>query len=224
MFKRLFDITMSLLALLVLAPIMVIAAIGIKLTSPGPVIYKAQRVGRGNRRFVMFKFRTMHTNQSLKSSITAHGDPRIFPLGSLLRKLKIDELPQLFNIILGDMSIVGPRPEAAEIVDRDFKSWMMETLDIAPGLASPGSIFGYTHGEQMIGTEDPEGDYRDRLLPIKMALELIYVRHSGFFYDLKIILRTLIAIFNIAMGNQKIAFPPEYPAAMAIVQQQNSEL
>ena len=217
MLKRIFDISMSVLALIVLAPLMLLAAIGIKLTSPGPVIYKAQRAGRNNSRFVMYKFRTMHVVQNLKSSITAHGDPRIFPFGSLLRKLKIDELPQLFNIVLGHMSIVGPRPEAADIVDRDYQAWMMETLDMAPGLASPGSIFGYTHGEEMIGAEDPEGDYRDKLLPIKLSLELIYVRNAGFFYDLQIIVRTVIAIIQIALGKKDIPHPPEYGQASEMV-------
>lgn len=210
--KRLFDLVAALSALAVLLPLMGVAALAIKLSDPGPVLYRATRAGRHGKPFTMFKFRTMRVHGA-GSVITAAQDDRIFPLGQLLRKLKVDEIPQLFNVLLGQMSIVGPRPEAIDIVRYHYHAAHMETLDVLPGLASPGSIYNYTHGEQVIGQENPERDYLDKLLPIKLGLELVYVRRRSLCYDLAIIVRTLTVILQMAMGRRRFPRPPEYAEA-----------
>ena len=172
---RLFDFITSLITLIVGAPILAAAAIGIRLSSPGPVLYRAQRVGRGASQFVMYKFRTMHIRSG--PVITAMRDSRIFAFGSLLRRLKIDELPQFFNVLRGDMSIVGPRPEDPMIVSKSYSREDHETLSVLPGLLSPGSIYYYTHGEQLVGNgDDPTTTYLEVALPIKLALDRVYVQ------------------------------------------------
>jgi lipopolysaccharide/colanic/teichoic acid biosynthesis glycosyltransferase len=210
--KRLFDLVAASAALLLLLPLMGVVALGIKLSDRGPVLYRAPRMGRDGKPFTMFKFRTMRVHGS-GSVITAAQDSRIFPLGQLLRKLKVDELPQLFNVLLGQMSIVGPRPEAIDIVRDHYRAVHMETLGVRPGLASPGSIYNYTHGEQMIGQDHPERDYLEKLLPVKLGLELVYVRRCSLRYDFAIIARTLAVIARIAMGQRYFPPPPEYDEA-----------
>lgn len=210
MVRRLRDIIFAITALFILSPILIAAAIGIKLFSKGPVLFRAQRVGRNNRVFTMYKFRTMHVvRQNRHSAITAHHDPRVFGFGKLLRQLKIDELPQLFNILKGEMSVVGPRPEDPEIVAKYYSLTHYETLNILPGLASPGSIYNYTHGEKLLSQCDPEKDYVEQLLPIKLGLDLVYVREFSTLYDIQIIFRTLIAITKIALGQCDFPPPPE---------------
>jgi lipopolysaccharide/colanic/teichoic acid biosynthesis glycosyltransferase len=214
MTRRLIDLVLSSVALIFLSPLFVLAAAGIRLSSRGPILYRAKRVGIGGRIFTMYKFRTMHLNRRAASScITAHNDPRVFAFGSWLRRLKIDELPQLLNILLGEMSIVGPRPEDPKIVDQYYTSDQLETLRILPGLASPGSIYNYTHGEQELNGEDPEGRYVERLLPIKLALDMIYVREASVLYGLRVILRTSWVIFAIALGKRHFPDPPEMSKA-----------
>jgi len=212
MVKRLFDLVAASSALAVLWPLMCVAALGIKLSDPGPALYRAPRAGLHGQPFTMFKFRTMRSHGN-GSVITAAQDRRVFPFGQLLRKLKVDELPQLFNVLLGQMAVVGPRPEAIDIVRHHYHPAHMETLDVLPGLASPGSIYNYTHGEKLIGEQDPERDYLEKLLPIKLGLELVYVRRRSVRYDIAIIVRTLRAILQIAMGQRYFPPPPEYDEA-----------
>src|SRR5580765_2430484 len=168
--KRLLDIVVTACALTAAAPLLLVAAVGIRLTSPGPVLYRAQRIGRdrrrpyanlclgayqperrragyGGREFTMYKFRTMHVSADPGSSITARNDSRVFPFGAWLRATKIDELPQLINIIRGDMTLVGPRPEAPDIVRNHYTPDDLSTLQTLPGLTSPGSLYYYTHCE-----------------------------------------------------------------------------
>ena len=216
--KRFFDIVLSGVAVVLLSPLMCIAAAGIKLTSPGTVLYRAIRAGYKGRPYTMFKFRTMHMHRSSTGSkITGARDSRIFRFGRILRALKIDELPQLFNVIAGDMSIVGPRPEDAAIVERHYTSWMMETLEVRPGMASPGSLYGsmldYTREKRGIVAEDPEKDYIDNILPMKLAVELVYVRNATLWYDLKVILRTIGLILLVLSGKREFGeFPEEQEA------------
>jgi len=208
--KRLFDVVASMAALLVLSPVFLLAAIAIRLSGRGPILYRAQRCGRGGEPFTMHKFRTMVVEQGPKASaITASADGRVFPVGRLLRKLKIDELPQLYDVLRGKMSIVGPRPEDLSIVRDHYAPEHMETLTVRPGLASPGSIYNYTHGERLVGREHPELDYLQNLLPVKLALETVYVREASFAYDLRVILRTLLVIGQIAAGRRLFPDPPE---------------
>jgi lipopolysaccharide/colanic/teichoic acid biosynthesis glycosyltransferase len=215
MAARLFDFTASLIALIVCVPILAAAAIGIWLSSPGPVFYRARRVGRGAAHFVMYKFRTMHVSSG--PVITAKQDARIFAFGSLLRRLKIDELPQLVNILRGDMSIVGPRPEDPMIVFEAYSKGDLETLSVLPGLLSPGSIYYYTHGEQLLGNgEDPTTTYLKTVLPIKLALDRVYVQRRGMLYNVRLITRTVWVIMLKICGTRHFSDPPEMAAARSM--------
>jgi lipopolysaccharide/colanic/teichoic acid biosynthesis glycosyltransferase len=210
MAKRLFDVVFSLCALLALSPVLLLAAIGIRLSSRGPILYRARRAGKNGEPFVMHKFRTMHAGQAADAAaITSRNDRRVFAFGRILRRLKVDELPELYDVARGKMSLVGPRPEDLAIVRNHYAIEHMETLKVRPGLASPGSIYNYTHGEQSISAEHPEEDYLTRLLPMKLALETVYVREASLAYDMRIVLRTLWVILLTALGKRNFRDPPE---------------
>src|SRR5947208_4798289 len=213
MVKRPSDVALGLLGLALAAPLLAVAAIGIRLSSPGPVLYRARRVGRHGAGFTMYKLRTMHPREGAGSAITGRNDPRVFPFGAWLRRAKIDELPQLFNVLRGDMSLVGPRPEDARIVAEHFTPLHFETLVVRPGLASPGSIYNYTHGERLLTGADPERDYVEQLLPFKLALEVVYVRRASLRYDVAIIGRALATIAAVLFGRRRFPDPPEAPEA-----------
>jgi lipopolysaccharide/colanic/teichoic acid biosynthesis glycosyltransferase len=210
MLKRLFDIIVSAAGLVLLSPFFLLVAVGIRLASPGPILYRSVRVGRNGEPFTMHKFRTMHVSRGpADSPITAPNDARVFTLGSLLRRLKIDELPQLYDVLRGKMSLVGPRPEDPRIVRDHYTPADRETLRVLPGLTSPGSIYDYTHGDRILAQGDPDQVYLERLLPVKLALETVYVREATFCYDLAIVLRTIAVLFLIAAGKRHFADPPE---------------
>jgi len=217
MTKRLFDLMAALLALCLLWPLLLLAAVGILLLNPGPILYRAQRVGRHGKLFTMLKLRTMVCRTQEGSSITAPGDARVFPFGQLLRASKIDELPQLVNILRGEMSFVGPRPEAVGIVDRYYTAAQRETLTVAPGFTSPGVLYAVTHGEAHIGEQDPEGDYATKLLPTKMALDRIYVQRVSLWYDIHLLLRTVGVLLGRSVGRRHFADPPELAEALALL-------
>jgi lipopolysaccharide/colanic/teichoic acid biosynthesis glycosyltransferase len=200
MAKRLFDIVLSGIALILSAPLWLVAAIGIALSSPGPIFYHATRIGRGGKPFRMAKFRTMTVGTTGQSEITAPRDSRVFPLGRVIRLLKIDELPQLLNILRGEMSIVGPRPESDVIVAAHYTGWMRETLGVAPGLTSVGALFGYSYGDELIDPLRPEESYVERMLPAKLALERAYLERANFVGDIAYILRTAAAILIVPFG------------------------
>jgi lipopolysaccharide/colanic/teichoic acid biosynthesis glycosyltransferase len=210
MAKRLLDVALAALALLVTAPLVALAAVGIRLSSPGPVLYRAERVGRDRRPFIMFKLRTMHLRRRADSSrITGADDPRVFPFGAWLRAVKLDELPQLWNVLRGEMSLVGPRPEDPAIVTGRYTALGLETLAVRPGLASPGSIYSSTHGAALLAGTDPEAAYAARLLPLKLALDVVYVRRASLWYDARIVARTLWVIVSTLLGRRRFADPPE---------------
>ncbi|MEM7287724.1 MAG: sugar transferase [Actinomycetota bacterium] len=212
--KRALDVTAAGVALVLAAPLLALAAIGIKLSSRGPVLHRAVRAGRDGEPFEILKLRTMRLGDVGDSRITVGGrDPRVFAVGVWLRKLKVDELPQLVNILRGDMAVVGPRPEAVDIVRDHYATEHMRTLDVAPGLASPGSLWNYTHGEALIGPDDPEGDYLRSLLPVKLALELVYVDRASLRYDLELVFRTLRVILQTLSGRSAWPDPPELAAS-----------
>lgn len=213
--KRAFDVLLSASALLVLSPVLATVAVAVPLVSPGPAIYRARRVGLGGREFTMYKFRTMHVGRG-GAPITAGDDPRIFPLGRVLRKLKIDELPQLFNVLKGDMSIVGPRPEDPGIVAQHYSPAHMETLAVRPGLTSPGSVYYYAAWEDSLKHGDAVNAYVDQLLPVKLALDLVYVREQSLTYDLSLILRTAAVILARAAGRRSFAEPSEMRRAREV--------
>ncbi len=208
--KEACDRVLAALALLLLSPLFLVAAIGILLSSPGPVFYRAKRMGMGAKPITIYKFRTMRVGADKQGAITAAKDNRVFPWGEFLRKSKIDELPQLINILKGEMSIVGPRPEDVDIVRKYYTKEEMLTLKVLPGLACPGSIFNYTHGNLYLDTEDADEAYTGKLLHIKLALDLYYLKHWSLLYDIRIIFRTLDAILSTTFS-KKAEEMPEYP-------------
>lgn len=210
--KRAADIVVASILLVLSSPVLLTAAIGIRLSSPGPILYRAQRVGRGGATFEMLKFRSMHVHAA-GSVITAHGDSRIFALGSFLRRYKIDELPQFYNVLKGDLSLVGPRPEDPKIVRDHYTFWMMETLNVRPGITSPGAIYYYVLGEKLVDPADPEGSYVRLLLPAKMAVERAYIARATFVSDLKVMLMTAVAVLGKPLGLHVKPDPRDLSAA-----------
>jgi lipopolysaccharide/colanic/teichoic acid biosynthesis glycosyltransferase len=192
--KRLFDIIVSSIGLLCLSPLLLIVAIWIKLDSPGPVFYRQVRVGRYNKDFRIFKFRSMRMGSDKGSLVTIGGrDPRITRSGYFIRKFKIDELPQLINVLIGDMSLVGPRPEVRHYVNY-WTPEQMHVLDVRPGITDPASIKYRNENELLEKAEDPEKYYIEVIMQEKIKLYLEYAEKSSFWYDLKIIFHTFWVI------------------------------
>ena len=210
--RRGFDIALAAAILLLTAPAFGIMAAGIRLSSPGPVFYRARRVGKGGITFQMLKFRSMHVGRP-GAVITAERDPRVFPFGRFIRASKLDELPQMLNVLRGDMAIVGPRPEDPSIVARAYRGWMRETLSVRPGITGPGSIFYYGWGEALIDPADPEGTYISRLLPAKLALERAYMDRATWRSDAMTAIRTGMAILGVATGRPVSPDPRDMEAA-----------
>ncbi|OLC05689.1 MAG: hypothetical protein AUH42_07045 [Gemmatimonadetes bacterium 13_1_40CM_70_11] len=220
--KRVLDVVLSSLALVAVSPLLAVAAVGIRLAAPGPILYRAERAGLHNRTFTMYKLRTMRLGQAYTSAVTAKNDPRVFPLGAFLRRTKVDELPQLFNILRGEMSLVGPRPEVPRMVELLYAPFHYETFRVLPGLTSPGSIYAYTHGEALLDVSDPERCYAERLLPLKLALDLVYVRRASLFYDLTLIARTAWTLGTALLGRRTFPLPPELPDARRLMQEEGT--
>lgn len=194
--KRLFDILASGCGLLVLSPIFIIVAIWIKLDSPGPFFYRQTRVGRHNKDFRIFKFRSMRVGSDKGSLVTIGGrDPRVTRSGYFIRKFKIDELPQLINVFTGDMSLVGPRPEVRHYVNY-WTPEQMRVLDVRPGITDPASIRFRNENELLEKAQDPERYYIDVIMQEKIKLYLEYVEKSSFWYDIKLIFQTFKVIIT----------------------------
>ena len=194
--KRLFDIVASGLGLLILSPLFLIVAIWIKLDSPGPVFFRQVRVGRYNKDFRIFKFRTMRVGSDKGSQITIGGrDPRVTRAGYWLRKFKIDELPQLINVFIGDMSLVGPRPEVRHYVDM-YTPEQMHVLDVRPGITDAASIMFRNESEFLEQADDPEKHYVEVLMPKKLELYLQYVKNHSLMGDIRLILKTLWTVMT----------------------------
>ena len=192
--KRLFDILVSGIGLICLSPLLLIVALWIKLDSPGPVFYRQVRVGRYNKDFRIFKFRSMRIGSDKGSLVTIGGrDPRITRSGYFIRKFKIDELPQLINVLIGDMSLVGPRPEVRHYVNY-WTPEQMHVLDVRPGITDPASIKYRNENELLEKAEDPEKYYIEVIMQEKIKLYLEYAEKSSFWYDLKIIFHTFWVI------------------------------
>jgi lipopolysaccharide/colanic/teichoic acid biosynthesis glycosyltransferase len=194
--KRAFDIIVSLVGLVVLLPLLLIAAVAIKLDSPGPIFFRQRRMGRAFRPFLIYKFRTMTDNrQNAGALFTVKHDPRITRVGQFLRKSKIDELPQLINVLKGEMAFVGPRPEVPSYVDlfrRDYE----EILRVRPGITDLASI-KYRDEASVLGqSPDPEAEYVNRVLPDKIKLAKEYLKHSSFVFDLRLMFKTFYRLFQ----------------------------
>ncbi len=189
--KRLFDFSTAILTLVLLSPLLLIIAVLVKATTPGPVLYCGKRAGLHGRTFHMYKFRTMVVNaDQLGGSCTAAGDPRITRSGYWLRRFKLDELPQFFNVVLGDMSLVGPRPEVQEYVDL-FTNEERAILTVRPGITDWASIWDHNEAEALAGHPDPEQAYLERIRPEKIRLQLEYIRRHCFLTDLAILFETM---------------------------------
>jgi lipopolysaccharide/colanic/teichoic acid biosynthesis glycosyltransferase len=197
MMKRLFDIVFSFIGLLLLSPLFVIIAIKIKLSSKGTVFYKGERIGRLGKVFGVYKFRTMvaHADKISTSSSAGDDDPRITKFGSFLRTSKLNELPQLINVLKGEMSFVGPRPQ----VQWDVELYTEEEraiLTVPPGITDYASIEFYNEGEILAGSEDPDKTYTEKIRPEKLRLQLEYVRTHSFWVDIKILFKTFKILFE----------------------------
>ena len=191
MLKRLFDIFFSLIGLIFLLPFFLIIALLIIIDSRGGIFYKQIRVGKGNTDFYLFKFRSMATNSDKKGLLTVGGrDSRITRMGYFIRKYKIDELPQLINVLFGDMSLVGPRPEVRKYVNL-YNEEQKQVLSVKPGITDYASI-EYSNENELLGkAEDPERVYITEIMPAKLKLNLKYIAEQGTTTDLKIIFRTI---------------------------------
>ena len=199
--KRVFDFCAALLALIVTSPIWLITIIGIEVSDPGPVFYKARRIGYKGKEFSMWKFRSMRVpkKESEKSEASFKADTdRIFKFGAFIRKLKIDELPQLINIIGGTMSVVGPRPAAKDQVEIMREGKYEIANSVRPGLTGPAALYDYIYGDNV---EDLE-DYKRLVLPTRRELEAYYPAHMSAGYDIKMIWYTVMCILASAFRKE----------------------
>jgi lipopolysaccharide/colanic/teichoic acid biosynthesis glycosyltransferase len=189
--RRKAEAVLAAAALLLAAPLLAVIAIGIRISDPGPVFYMAERVGAGGVRFRMYKFRTMRIAADLAdrgSRITGARDARVFPFGRWLRRLKLDELPQLLNIVRGEMAFVGPRPEDPWFVENHYTGADRETLEVPPGLTSPGTLYYLAH------EADNEASYISGPLKTKLELDRAYVRQASAVYDLRLAFQTMLVL------------------------------
>lgn len=190
--KRILDILLSGIALVLLLPVWLLAILGILFSDPGPVFYTADRVGKGNRHFPMFKFRSMRVARGANEKSLRPDQSRIFPFGRFLRSSKIDELPQLLNVFLGDMAVVGPRPAAADQVAITRGGANAIVASVKPGLASPAALYDYLYGDAITD----EAEYMDKVAPTRLALDRLYIERQGFAYDAKMVFYTVPCILG----------------------------
>lgn len=191
MIKRIFDLLFSLLGLIVASPLLFGIALAIKIGSDGPVFYRGLRVGQYGKPFRIYKFRTMVINaEKLGGPSTADDDPRITPIGKWLRRRKLDELPQLINVLKGEMSFVGPRPEVKEVTDL-YTEKEKPLLQLKPGITDYASLWNINEGEILKGSKDPHKTYMEKIWPKKVQLQLTYLKEQSLFTDVKIILKTI---------------------------------
>ena len=194
MAKRLFDLVAASIGLLALSPLFLVVAIAIRRSSPGPVFFRQARVGRHGEPFSMFKFRTMRPDaERVGGQLTVGADPRITPIGHTLRKYKLDELPQLINVVLGDMSLVGPRPEVPRYVAL-YDERQRRVLDVRPGITDPASIAYRNENALLAAAADPEATYVAEVMPAKLEINLGYLERRSLLRDVGVILQTLAAV------------------------------
>jgi len=196
MIKRLFDLFFSLIWVIVLSPLLLIIAILIKISSPGPVFYRGLRAGKDFKPFKIFKFRTMKAEaEKLGGPSTAGDDPRLTRIGKFLKKWKIDELPQLLNVIKGEISLVGPRPEVLEYA-KLYQGEEKIVYTIKPGITDFASLWDVHEEEILKGSPDPEKTYLEKIRPEKVRLQMKYVKEMSLYTDIKIIWRTLLKLIK----------------------------
>ena len=196
MIKRAVDVIAASCGLILLMPLLAFVALAIKLDSPGDVLFRQERVGKNFRRFRILKFRTMRADASSNGAlVTTGGDPRITRIGHWLRRLKIDELPQLFNVLKGDMSLVGPRPEVPHYVEL-FRKDYEEILKIRPGITDLASLKYRDEAAILAQSDHPEEEYVSRVLPEKIQLAKDYMNQSSFFFDVALIFKTVLKLLE----------------------------
>ena len=192
---RFLNASLSLLGLIALSPVLVVVALAVKGSSPGPVLYRARRVGKDGRLFNLYKFRSMVADADTRGPrVTASGDGRVTGIGRILRRTKLDELPQLFNTLVGDMSLVGPRPEDPEYV-KLYSPDQRRVLSVRPGITSPATL-QYRFEEQMLTGPEWEETYRTEILPEKLRIELEYLSSRTLSQDMLILARTASKLFT----------------------------
>lgn len=195
--KRLFDIVASLIGLIVFSPVMLVVAVIVKITSPGPVLFSQKRLTKGMKEFNIYKFRSMVSNELReKNTVQIKGSSsEITPIGKFMRKTKLDELPQFWNILKGDMSFIGPRPELPRRL-KYYDNRQKEIFSVRSGISSPASIVFSDEEYLMNQVQDPEKFYIEQIMPYKIELNLYYIEHQSFFYDIWLIIATLLKIVN----------------------------
>ena len=203
--KRILDVLLCTFAIVVLSPIYVLTSICIEISSPGTILYHSMRAGLNKKPFKFYKFRSMHPPKGKKKDMFLTDESRVFPFGRFIRRTKIDELPQLFNVIKGDMSIVGPRPMTVEHVDELYCGEYEKVAKVKPGLTSVASLFDYTVGDTYRNNEA----YRKEVLPIKLEMEKMYVERQSFNYDCNLVWRTIVTILQVLMGKKDFKEQPE---------------
>lgn len=194
--KRVFDLCIAIPGLIFLSPLFLVVALLIKLDDGGPVFFLQERVGYRGRRFRIWKFRTMYVGAEQKGSLTIGEDPRITRVGRWLRKWKIDELPQLINVVLGEMSLVGPRPEVPKYVAL-YNEEQLRVLDLVPGITDPASISFRNESDILATVSDPEQVYVERIMPEKIRINLKYAEKATVWTDFIVIWRTLLALLKL---------------------------
>jgi len=194
MVKRVTDFLFALMGLVIALPFFLFIGLLVKIDSTGPVLYLQQRVGKNKLPFTLFKFRTMHIEADKKTAITVgNRDPRITRIGYYLRKFKVDELPQLINVLVGDMSLVGPRPELKKFVDL-YNEQQQSVLSVRPGLTDLASIQFRNENELLEGKADPIDFYIHEIMPVKLKLNMEYIASQSFWLDIQILFRTFLVI------------------------------
>jgi lipopolysaccharide/colanic/teichoic acid biosynthesis glycosyltransferase len=195
-FKRLTDVAFSLIAISVFGPLMLVLAALIKLDSPGPVFYRGERAGRADTTFRILKFRSMVVDAERKGGFsTAIDDPRLTPIGRFLRKYKLDELPQFFNVLFGDMSLVGPRPQVLYYTNQ-YAGEELLTLTVRPGITDLASLY-FVDMDAVLGTGDVDARYQAEIEPVKNQLRIRYVREQSYLLDLRILLETAFKLVGV---------------------------
>lgn len=188
--KRIFDFICALIGIIGTSPFWIIAIVGILVSDWGPIFYTAHRIGKDNKPFKMFKFRSMRVAKAANEASLRPDEDRIFPFGHFIRKVKIDELPQLLNILNGTMSIVGPRPVAQDQFDLFRTGKWNEAAKVPVGLSGPAALYDFIYGDQFTD----EAEYMEKVFETRRELEYVYVKKAGIFYDLKMIIYTVICI------------------------------
>lgn len=201
--KRIMDIFLSVLALVVSSPIWLVTVIGIIISDPGPIFYRAQRIGKDNKEFKMYKFRSMRLLKGNTKGSEASLRPeteRIFPWGKIIRKLKIDEIPQFLNILLGDMSIVGPRPVAKDQMNIFREGRYNQAKKVRPGITGPAALYDYVYGDRY--EEENVKQYIEDVLPTRRELEYVYIKKQGFLFDTYIFFETATCVIYSIFGKE----------------------